>query len=79
MDIILNSEYNHPKGGKLKIQAMAVDSGGLATHSVYNWCRLRKQKGVIPIKGSSLQNQPVINNGSICKYKFKGHENQHKL
>ena len=72
LDIVLNSEYDHPKGGKLKIQAMAVDSGGLATHSVYNWCRLRKQKGVIPIKGTSLQNQPVINNGSFVNISLRG-------
>nr|BAR26536.1 terminase large subunit [uncultured Mediterranean phage uvMED]BAR26601.1 terminase large subunit [uncultured Mediterranean phage uvMED]BAR26604.1 terminase large subunit [uncultured Mediterranean phage uvMED]BAR26734.1 terminase large subunit [uncultured Mediterranean phage uvMED]BAR26793.1 terminase large subunit [uncultured Mediterranean phage uvMED] len=72
LDIILDSEYDHPKGGKLKIQAMAVDSGGLATHSVYNYCRLRKRKGVIAIKGSSLQNQPVINTGSNVNISIRG-------
>ncbi len=72
LDTILDSSYDHPKGGKLKIQAMAVDSGGLATHSVYNWCRLRKRKGVIPIKGSSLQNQPVINTGKNVNISLRG-------
>ena len=67
-----HSEYDHPLGGKLKIQAMAVDSGGLATHSVYNYCRLRKRKGVIAIKGSSLQNQPVINTGTNVNISIRG-------
>ena len=71
LDIVLNSEYNHPNGGKLKIQAMAIDSGGLATHSVYNYCSQRKAKGVIPIKGSSLQNQPIIKAGSNVNINLK--------
>ena len=50
LDIVLDSEYEHPNGGKLKIQAMAIDSGGLATHSVYNYCRQRKEKGLYQLK-----------------------------
>ena len=48
--MVLNSEYTI-KTEKTKIQAMAIDSGGLTAHSVYNYCRQRKTK-VIPIKGS---------------------------
>ena len=70
--MVLDSEYEHPNGGKLKIQAMAIDSGGLATHSVYNYCRQRKTKGVIPIKGSSQRNQPIIGRGSKVDINYKG-------
>ena len=72
LDIVLDSEYEHPNGGKLKIQAMAIDSGGRATHSVYNYCRQRKTKGVIPIKGSSQRNQPIIGRGSKVDINYKG-------
>lgn len=72
LDIVLDTEYDHPNGGKLKIQAMAIDSGGLSTHSVYNYCRQRKTKGVIPIKGSSQRNQPIIGRGSKVDINYKG-------
>ena len=41
LDILLTNEYEHPNGGKLKIECCAIDTGGLATQAVYNYCRQR--------------------------------------
>ena len=64
LDVLLTSEWEHPSGAKLKISGCAIDSGGLASQSVYNFCRNRKGLGVIPIKGSSQSGKPAIGRGS---------------
>jgi phage terminase large subunit GpA-like protein len=72
MDILLTSEWEHPNGGKLKVECCAIDTGGLATNSVYNYCRARKGSGVIGIKGSSKAGQPAIGRGSRVDLNYKG-------
>ena len=72
VDILLTSEWEHPNGGKLKIECCAIDTGGLATNSVYNYCRARKGSGVIGIKGSSQSGQPAIGRGSRVDLNYKG-------
>jgi phage terminase large subunit GpA-like protein len=72
MDILLTSEWEHPNGGKLKVECCAIDTGGLATNSVYNYCRARKGSGVIGIKGSSKAGQPAIGRGSRVDLNYRG-------
>ena len=72
VDILLTSEWEHPNGGKLKVECCAIDTGGLATNSVYNYCRARKGSGVIGIKGSSQSGQPAIGRGSRVDLNYKG-------
>jgi phage terminase large subunit GpA-like protein len=72
VDILLTSEWEHPNGGRLKVECCAIDTGGLATNSVYNYCRARKGSGVIGIKGSSQSGQPAIGRGSRVDLNYKG-------
>ena len=72
LDILLNGEYKHPNGAKMKISGCAVDSGGLATQSVYDYCMRRRGKGVIAIKGSSRSGGPIIGKGSRVDINYSG-------
>ena len=72
LEIALAHTYDHPKGGKLKVQACAIDTGGMATHSTYQFCRKNKTKGVIPIKGASIANAPALNTGSNVNINIRG-------
>ena len=72
LDILLTTEWEHPNGGKLKVECCAIDTGGLATNSVYNYCRARKGSGVIGIKGSSQSGQPAIGRGSRVDLNYRG-------
>ena len=72
LDILLTAEWSHPNGGTLKVDCCAIDTGGMATNSVYNYCRERKSLNVIGIKGSSRPAQPVIGRGSQVDLNYKG-------
>jgi len=72
LDVLLDADYEHPSGAKLKISACAVDSGGLATQSVYDYCMKRRTKGVIAIKGSSRSGGPIIGKGSRVDINYSG-------
>mgnify|MGYP003115836720 FL=1 len=72
LDVLLTAEWEHPNGGKLKVECTAIDTGGLATNSVYNYCRARKGSGVIGIKGSSQSGQPAIGRGSKVDLNYRG-------
>jgi len=72
LDILLTQTFEHPDGGKLKISSCAVDSGGLATQSVYDYCTKRKGQGVIAIKGSSRGGVPLIGKGSRVDINYSG-------
>ena len=72
LDVLLDADYEHPSGGKLKISACAVDSGGLACQSVYDYCMRRRGKGVIAIKGSSRSGGPIIGKGSRVDINYSG-------
>jgi phage terminase large subunit GpA-like protein len=72
LDVLLDADYEHPSGAKLKISACAVDSGGLACQSVYDYCMRRRGKGVIAIKGSSRSGGPIIGKGSRVDINYSG-------
>ena len=72
LDVLLNGEYKHPNGATMKISGCSVDSGGMATQSVYDYCMKRRSKGVIAIKGSSRQGGPIIGKGSRVDINYSG-------
>ena len=72
LDILLTQTFDHPNGGKLKISGCAVDSGGLATQSVYDYCTKRRGQGVIAIKGSSRSGVPIIGKGTKVDINYSG-------
>jgi phage terminase large subunit GpA-like protein len=60
LDEYLEKEIQHTSGSVVKISAVAIDTGGHHTQKVYDFCRLRKHRHVIAIKGQSTRNRPVI-------------------
>jgi phage terminase large subunit GpA-like protein len=72
LDDYLQSTFPHAGGGRLKIEAAAVDSGGHFTHQVYAFCRARTGRRVFAIKGDQRQGQPVKGKASWQDVNFRG-------
>lgn len=55
LDRILFGTYKHACGRELGISAASIDSSdGQTSDAVYHYCRQRKNRGVMPVKGASL-------------------------
>lgn len=50
-EVIVDGEYQHESGARLRVAATCIDSGGHYTQAVYDYCRRRKGRRVFPIKG----------------------------
>jgi phage terminase large subunit GpA-like protein len=64
LDVLVLHEWEHASGGKLRADAVAIDSGGHATAEVYQYARERMAQGVIAIKGQSQRGKPPIGKAS---------------
>lgn len=71
VDSVLEQEYEHASGAKMKVRATAVDTGGHFTHEAYVYCRNRKQKNIIAVKGSSTPGKAAIGKPSRQDVNFK--------
>lgn len=47
-------------GSSLELLAVAIDSGGHHTHEVYQFCRDRKHRHVLAVKGANKPGRPVL-------------------
>lgn len=54
LDNLLGLPIRHESGQDLYVQAVAIDSGGHHTQAVYQFCRARRAKHVIAIKGAPI-------------------------
>jgi phage terminase large subunit GpA-like protein len=63
LDAVLESKWSRGDGREMAVTQMAVDSGYNA-HEVYSYCRERRDRGVIAIKGASTRGKPVIGKGA---------------
>ncbi|MCK6435982.1 phage terminase large subunit family protein [Rivihabitans pingtungensis] len=60
LDEQLTAEFVHPSGQRMTIAAVAIDSGGNHTQEVYQFCRLRRWRHVLAVKGASKPGKPVL-------------------
>lgn len=60
LDQILLTPLRHPGGRNMDILAVGIDSGGHHTHEVYQFCRLRRHRHVLAVKGASKPGRPVL-------------------
>lgn len=60
LEEILVTPLRHPSGRNLELLAVGIDSGGHHTHEVYQFCRLRKHRHVLAVKGASKPGKPVL-------------------
>lgn len=59
LDSYLQTRFPHAAGGRLGLEAVAVDTGGHFTHQVYNFCRSRTQRRIFAVKGETRDSQPI--------------------
>ena len=59
LERVLGSTYTTTDGRQLSPVATCIDSGGLHTQAVYDFCRGRMGHRVYAIKGSSLPGRPI--------------------
>jgi phage terminase large subunit GpA-like protein len=71
VDTVLTQEYTHATGAKMKISAAAVDTGGHFTHEAYMFCRNRKKRHVIAVKGANTPGRPAIGKPSRQDVNFR--------
>lgn len=71
VDSVLKQEYEHESGAKLKVQAAAVDTGGHFTHEAYAFCRSRKKRRIIAVKGASTPGRPALGKPSLQDINYK--------
>lgn len=60
LDEELKKEFIHPHGQSMGISATAIDTGGHHTQEVYQFCRLRRYRHVLAIKGESKRGRPIL-------------------
>lgn len=72
LDSVLERSYRHNSGADLRIESMAIDTGGHRTQAVYNYCRARMPR-VIAVRGAPKPGRPVISNApSLQDVDFSG-------
>ena len=78
LDAVLQRLLLHPSGMPLPISAVGIDSGGHNTQDVYNYCRLRRNRRVLAIKGASRPGRPVIaNKPAKMDVTYRGRQDKH--
>ena len=72
VDEFLATEFEHALGGRLKVHAAAIDSGGHHTQEVYHFCRARAWRHIIAIKGQSQAGKAVLGKPTDLDVSFRG-------
>jgi phage terminase large subunit GpA-like protein len=60
LDGFLRQKFRHQSRRTLTIECTAVDSGGRHTEQVYQFCKLRQERRVFPIKGGSERGREIV-------------------
>ncbi|MBN9475396.1 MAG: hypothetical protein ABS43_01740 [Bordetella sp. SCN 67-23] len=63
LDAYRHQAFRNEFGIDLRVSMTAVDTGGLHTHTVYNYCRARRHDSVIAIKGDR-PGKPILGRSS---------------
>lgn len=72
LDAFLLAEWTHETGLAMKIACTCIDSGGLYTDQVYQYCKPRQRRRIFAIKGRSIAGAPIIGNASTNnKYRVR--------
>lgn len=74
LDAYLLTRFAQQKhGGKLGIEAVAIDTGGHFTHNVYNFVRTRPaRRRIAAVKGSSTDGRPIKGKASRQDVNWRG-------
>jgi phage terminase large subunit GpA-like protein len=72
LDEVLLNPYKNEDGIEMKIEGIAIDSGGHHTQEVYQYARERQHLGVIPIKGVGTKNKEIIGKPTKVEVNYAG-------
>lgn len=72
LDSFLQAKFEHAGGVRMKIDAVAIDSGGHHTHEVYHFCRARSWRHVLAIKGQSQSGKAILGKPTDLDVSFRG-------
>lgn len=64
--------FSHASGQALKIEAMAIDTGGHFTHQAYNYCRERERERVFAVRGDPQPSKMVKGKATIQDVNWRG-------
>lgn len=72
LDAYLQSTFPHAGGGKLRIEATAIDTGGHFTNQVYTFCRARANRRIFAVKGDYRSGMPIKGRASMVDVTWRG-------
>jgi phage terminase large subunit GpA-like protein len=72
LDDYLRVPFEHAAGVELSISSAGIDSGGHHTSQVYDFCRLRKSRHIIAVKGHSIKGKPILGKPTKVDVNLKG-------
>ncbi|MDO9277139.1 MAG: phage terminase large subunit family protein [Polaromonas sp.] len=72
LDAYRTTIFSHASGQALKIEAMAVDTGGHFTHQAYNYCRTRERQRVFAVRGDPMSSKMVKGKATIQDVNWRG-------
>lgn len=70
LDNFLFQPFTHASGQKVAVSSIGVDTGGRHTEQSYRYCKLREDRYVFALKGSSVAAQPVVSRPNAV-FQFK--------
>lgn len=69
---LLSRPLQHPRGGLMRIEAMAIDAGGHRTEAVKNFCRTSPIARTMCIFGAKPSNAPVLSKPKLADVTWRG-------
>lgn len=72
LDPYLETTFKHECGQFLKIEAVAVDTGGHFTHQAYNYARVRERRKVYAVKGDNKPAKQIKGRATIQDVNTRG-------
>lgn len=72
LDAYLQTKFRHAGGGRLGIEAAAIDTSGHFTHQVYNFCRQRARRRIYAVRGDPRYGGPVKGRSSLQDVNYRG-------
>ena len=72
LDAYRATVFSHASGQALKIEALAIDTGGHFTHQAYNYCRLRERERVFAVRGDPQPSKMIKGKATIQDVNWRG-------
>lgn len=72
LDAYRKTIFQHDSGQAMKIEAMAVDTGGHFTHQAYNYCRQRERDRVFAVRGDPQPSKMVKSKATVQDVNWGG-------